>query len=184
MKVAEKYTSASDMHFNCRKLLFSILPVLFILYFFYHSSYVMGEIKDSVVAYVDNIAITCSELKEKYDDMQKLSPDITKEEVINTMINRLLLVREAKKIGLEASSEDELIKTYIELKIRAFIRIKEDELKKFYETNIDNFYDKEFEEVRDEIESYLIEKELNNRLKKHIDEMREIACIKINYKGE
>ncbi len=27
-------------------------------------------------------------------------------------------------------------------------------------------------------------KELNNRLKKHIDEMRETACIKINYKGE
>jgi hypothetical protein len=140
---------------------------------------VIGEIRDRVVAYIDDTAITLSELEKTYADTLKVSPGITKEEVLNTMINRQLIIKEAKKIRLEASSEDELIRDYIDLKIRAFIRIRDEELMQFYEKNLDDFPGKKFEAVRDEIEKYLIEKELNQRLKKHIDELRKDACIKL-----
>ena len=49
----------------------------------------------------------------------------------------------------------------------------------FYKKHINDFQGKEFEAVRDEIENYLIEKELNQRLKSHINELREKSCIKI-----
>jgi hypothetical protein len=135
--------------------------------------------RDRVVAFVDNTAITLSELETTYNVTSKVTPDITKEEVLNTMINRILLLREADKLKLEAPAEDELLNEYIDLKIRAFIRIKEENLKDFYEKNYSNFQGKELDDVRDEIENYLIEEKVNQRLKSHINELREKACIKI-----
>ncbi|MBM4128908.1 MAG: hypothetical protein FJ243_02180 [Nitrospira sp.] len=135
--------------------------------------------KDRVVAFVDNIAITLSEFEELYEHSLKITPDITKEEVLNTMINRVLLAKEARKIRLEAHSEDELIKEYIDLKIRPFIRIKEEDLLLFYQMHTIEFQGKEFEAVRLEIETYLVEKELNNLLKTHVAELRGKAYIKI-----
>jgi hypothetical protein len=138
-----------------------------------------AEIRDCVAAFVDNTAITMSELEEAYKKASELAPGITKEEVLNTMINKVLLLREAKKIGLEASSEDELLKEYADLKIRAFIRIREEEITAFYEKHVNDFQGKELESVRDEIEGYLTEKEVNERLKSRIKELREKAYIKI-----
>ena len=138
-----------------------------------------AEIKDRVVAFVDNSAITLSELEMTYTDTLKLTPNVTKDEVLNTMINRLLLLREARKIGLETRSEDKLFQEYIDLKIRAFIKIKEKELLDFYNNHINDFQGKEFETVREDIENYLIENELNPRLKAHISELKEKVCVKI-----
>lgn len=138
-----------------------------------------ADIRDRVVAFVDNSAITLSELEMSYEATKKLDPRVTKYEVLNTMINRLLLLREARKIGLEATSEDKLLQEYINLKIRAFIRIKEKELLDFYNNHIKDFQGKEFDTVRDEIENYLIEKELNPRLKEHISELKKKVCVKI-----
>lgn len=142
-----------------------------------------GGINDRVVAFVDNDAITLSELEMKYYDTVKVTSDITQEEVLNTMVNRLLLLREAKKIRLEAPSEDELLNEYIDLKIRAFIRIKEEELKDFYNKNISKFEGKELDSVRDDIENYLAENEVNQRLKAHINELRGKSCVKIQLNG-
>lgn len=142
-----------------------------------------GGINDRVVAFVDNDAITLSELEMKYYDTVKVTSDITQEEVLNTMVNRLLLLREAKKIRLEAPSEDELLNEYIDLKIRAFIRIKEEELKDFYNKNISKFEGKELDSVRDYIENYLAEHEVNQRLKAHINELRGKSCVKIQLNG-
>jgi hypothetical protein len=136
-------------------------------------------IRDHVVAFVDNTAITLSELETTYNVTSKVTPDITKEEVLNTMINRILLLREADKLKLEAPSEDELLREYIDLKIKTFIIIKEEELINFYKNHLEEFQGKEFDDVRNEIENYLTEKELNQRLKSHIKELRENACIKI-----
>lgn len=144
-----------------------------------HLSLVTAEIRDRVVAFVDNTAIMLSELEERYAKTAEVSPGITKDEVLNTMVNRLLLLREAKKMKLEAPSEDELLKEYIDLKIRAFIRIKEEELIDFYKEHVSDFHGSEFEDTREEIEEYLIEKELNERLKIHITELRGKAYIKI-----
>ena len=152
--------------------------VIFLLVFAF-CSLLHAEIKDRVVAFVDNTAITLSELAETYTKTQKVTPGVTKDEVLNTMINRVLLLREAKKLKLEASSEDDLLREYIDLKIRLFIRIKEEELVTFYEKHISDFQGHEFESVREKIEIYLIEKETNQLVKAHIDELRKKSYIKI-----
>ncbi|OGW38958.1 MAG: hypothetical protein A2Y97_11025 [Nitrospirae bacterium RBG_13_39_12] len=142
-------------------------------------SVVNAEVRDRVVAFVDNTAITLSDLEDTYNDTLRVSPDTTKEEVLITMINRILLLGEANKLKLEAPSKDDLLREYIELRIKTFIRIKEEELIDFYRNHLGEFQGKEFDDVRDEIENYLTEKELNQRLKSHIKELRENSCIKI-----
>jgi hypothetical protein len=164
------------------KLKFSVsfyfLCITFILTLTLYSS-LFAAIKDRVVAYVDNTAITLSELEKKYTETVHVTPAITKEEVLNTMINRVLLVREARKIRLKAQREDEMLREYVDLKIRAFIRIKDGEIKDFYDTHAADFIGKELDETREDIENYLIEQELNKRLKEHITELRNNACVKM-----
>jgi ribosomal protein S13 len=140
---------------------------------------VSAAIRDSVVAFVDNIAITASDLEARYADTVKVDPAITREEVLSTMVNRTLMLREAKKMRLEAASEDELLKEYINLKIKAFIRIKDEEIADFYNKHIGDFKGKELDAVRDKIEEYLTEKELNKRLEAHIKELRQKACVQV-----
>ena len=111
--------------------------------------------------------------------IQELRRDITREEVLHTMVNRLLLLREARKIKLEALTEDELLQDYIDLKIRAFIRVNEEDIVNFYEEHIEDFQEKDLETVRDDIENVLIEKALNEHLKSHIDELKKKSCVKI-----
>ncbi len=143
-----------------------------------------AAIKDRVVAFVDNTAITLSELDEVYTESLKRTPDITKEEVLNTMVNRILLLREAKKLRLEAASEEKLLQEHIDLKIRPHIKIKEEEVSDFYQKHINDFQGKEFEAVREEIEHYLAERELNQLLKNYINELRKKAYIKIQLNQE
>src|SRR5208283_1479418 len=134
---------------------------------------------DKVVAFVDDRAITLSEFEETYKTMKEQSPSITAEEVINSMINRLLILKEATKIRLEAHSDDELVKEYINIKIRSMILIKDDEIKAFYISHADEFRGQEFDTVKDDIEKYLIEEETNKQIIKHLDELRLHAEIKI-----
>ena len=164
-----------------KRLLDRLFPLFFIGFMLLIGQWsaVNGEIKDRVVAFVDNTAITLSELEMTYADTIKINPKVTKDEVLNTMINRLLLLKEAKKIGLEAPSEDQLLQEYIDLKIRAFIKIKEKDLLDFYNKHLADFKGKEFESVREEIEKYLTENELNPRLKAHMSELKEKVCVKI-----
>ena len=128
---------------------------------------------------MDDEAITNSELQEQYLETLKITPDITKDEVLNTMINRILILREARKYRIERPSPDEVIKEYIDLKERAFIRVPETEIEKYYKENSGMFSGKEYDDVRDDIEQYLIEKELNVRLKETLRELRKTAYIKI-----
>lgn len=144
-----------------------------------HCSLSSAAIKDRVVASVDSIAITLSEFEEEYSKCLKSTPGITKEEVLNAMVNRVLLLKEAKKIRPGESSDDELLKEYIDLKLRTFVKIKEKDMSDFYQKHITDFQGKEFESVREEIEKYLEEAELNRLLKAHIEELRKKAYIRI-----
>jgi hypothetical protein len=178
-KALENYISASVMRFK------KTIPVVLVIWIFLvQCTCVSAEIRDRVVAFVDAQAITLSELEIKFTESRKVKADITKEEVLNTMINRVLLLREAKKIRLEAPSEEELLKEYIDMKIRALIRVKEEEIKDYYNKYIDNFEGKEPEDVRDNIENYLIEHDLNERLKSHINELKGKTCVRIQLNPE
>lgn len=136
-------------------------------------------VSDWVVAFVDDEAITNSELQEQHREMLRITPDISEEEVLNTMINRILILREAKKYRIEGASPDAVIKEYIDLKERAFIRVPETEIKEYFEENSGMFSGKKYEDVIDEIEQYLIERELNVRLKETLRKLRKTAYIKI-----
>lgn len=163
---------------------FLITGSLILLLLFAFCPLLSAEIRDRVVAFVDTRAITLSDLKMKLSESRKVKADIRKEEVLNTMINRVLLLREAKKIRLEAPSEEELIKEYIDMKIKALIRVKEEEIHDFYGKHIEDFEGKELEDVRDEIENFLIEHDLNERLKSHINELKEKTCVRIQLNPE
>jgi len=162
----------------------TVILLLCFIYFLPLTLHCQAAIFDRVVAFVDNQAITLSEFQEQYRNTLKVSPDITEDEVINTMVNRLLLLREAKNYRIEASSREEIIKEYIDLKVRAFISIGEGQLEDFYKKNSNQFSGREYEEVRGEIEKYLTEKELNERLKEMLKELRKNAYLKIQLKPE
>ncbi len=139
---------------------------------------------DRVVAFVDDRAITLSEFREQYRNTLRVSPDVTEEEVLNTMVNRVLLLREANKYRIEAPTKDEMIRDYIDLKVRAFIKVGEDEIEAFYKKNMSQFAGREYEQVRGEIEQFLTEKALNEKLKETLKELRKTAYIRIQLKPE
>jgi hypothetical protein len=171
-KFKKQQKKFSESFFILARYFLVIIALLFSI-----NSLLYAGIKDRVVAFVDDTAITLSELDEAYSDSIKLTPEITKEEVLNSMINRILLLREAKKLRLNAPTDEEILKEYISLRLRP--HIKEEDVVDFYKKHIDDFHGKDFETVREEIEHYLNEKEFNQLLKNHIDELREKAYIKI-----
>ena len=163
------------------------LVIFVILLFTFHVSlltFSAAEIYDRVVASVNDQAITLSEFQEQFKNTKKLTPDITEDEVLNTMINRLLLLREAKKYSIEAPSKEEMLNEYIDLKLRAFIRVGEKDIEDFYAANKDKFQGKNYEDAREEIEQYLTEKELNVKLKEMLKELRKNAYIRTQLKPD
>jgi len=180
-----RYISASDMRFKKQAgsrryavgaIIYFLLFTAYCVMFTAHSS---AEIITRVVAYVDDTAITLSEFKETYNEMREAVKDITKEEVINSMINSTLFLHEARKMRLDAPTKEELVNEYIDIKIRSLIFIRESDIIEFYEKNIDKFKGVDYLLVRDEIERYLFELEMNRRLKSHLEQLRANAEIKI-----
>ena len=173
-----------------------ILTFCFLLLTSYFSlpTYIHSEVLDRVVAIVDDEAIMLSELNSAYQrafspqgesaSAENSKTDITQEEVLDGLINRVLLLKQAKKFshGIQTRNdydENTLIKEYIEKQLKTFIRIPFEEIEQFYEKNKESLGSKDFYDVRDEIEELLIEKELNRRLIKHIEELRKNAYVKI-----
>ncbi|MCX7913224.1 MAG: SurA N-terminal domain-containing protein [Thermodesulfovibrionales bacterium] len=184
MKAKERYTLVSDMLFNffyffvirkVRKLLIFYLIFLFIPTVIFAENIVI----DRLVAYVDDYAITLSELEAEYERMHKNNLLITKKEVLQTIINKILLIKEARKLRLELGSEDELINQYIEIVIKSKLLVKEEEVHEFYKKNIESFKERDYLSVKDQIEILLFEKEFNELLKSHIKELRRKANIKV-----
>jgi hypothetical protein len=134
---------------------------------------------DRVVAYVDDQAITYSEFRERYGKMKQAIPDITEEEAINSMINTLLLLGQARKMRLEAVSDDDLVKEYVDIKIKSGVFIKEETLTEYYNKHREEFQGRDYLTVREEIEKYLTELETNKRLKEHLEELKNQSNIVI-----
>jgi hypothetical protein len=139
---------------------------------------------DRVVAFVDDEAITLSELDRRFEDIRQLSPHSKKEQVLDSLINRKMLLREAKKYRMEAPTEEEIINEYIDLKIRAYIRVLEADIEQFYRDNSEQFSGKGLGDVRDEIETYLTEKEVNERLITELRKLRTGSYIKIQLRAD
>ncbi len=156
-----------------------VFLLFFTLYDLRFTSESYAALSDRVIAFVDDHAITLSELEESYKSASALSGTITHAEVLNTMINRVILLKEARKYRIEAPTLDEVLKEYIDLKIRAYIRVNDADIEKFYSENALNFPGKSYEDVRDEIDMFLTEKLLNDRLKEGLNELKKKAYIRI-----
>ncbi|GAB5046319.1 hypothetical protein [Thermodesulfovibrio sp. TK110] len=142
------------------------------------TSIAFPEVIDRVIAYVDSYAITLRDFESVALKMKEKIPKIKNEEILNTMINRVLLLKKAKELFIEGKDE-ELINNYIDLKIKSTIIIPENEIRKYYEQNKTQFKNIPYASVRNEIEKYLFEKELNKKLKEHIEELKQLSDIKI-----
>jgi len=140
----------------------------------------MTEVIDHVVAAVDDIAITESELFEKYKSMLEINSQITLGKTLETMINRVLLIKDAKRFRMESKTDDELIDQYVDLKIRAMIKVTDKEVNEYYEKNKDNFEGKSLEMVSGEIVRYLTELKVNTRLKENLRSLREKSNVIVN----
>jgi len=138
-----------------------------------------AELIDGVVAYVDDRAITLSELNETFEKTRKVQPDITRREVLETMVNRMLLLNEARRLRIEGNNDEDLLNEFIELRVKAFVRLREEDIEDYYQKNIEKFKEAPYESVRDTIEHYLMERETNSLLKKQIAGLRAKAYIKI-----
>lgn len=134
---------------------------------------------DRLAAYVDDTAITLSEFDIEFQKMSKATPNISKKEVMDSIINRILLIKEARKIKLDANTEDELINLYLDIKIRSRLFVKDEEIVNFYKEYIGEFKGQDYLLVKDQIENYLLQKEFNDILKKHIEELRQNAEIRV-----
>lgn len=154
------------------------LSCAFILF---SSVYGYAGLIDRVSAYVGDDVITLGELEDAYQKDVNTMPGITRKEVLNTMINRAMLLREAHGMRLEAPDDEALIREYIDIKVGAFIIIKEEDIEGFYKEHKADFKGLKFVKVRDKIEKYLMEKELNQRLKMHIEELKAKTYIRIIY---
>lgn len=161
---------------GCLSLLLAFCSLLF-------APCCQAELIDRVVAYVNDRVITLSELRETYERTQKIQPDISMDEVLNTMINRVLLLSDARRLKIEAKTDEAVLSEYMELKVRAFIRVREEDIEDYYKKNEKEFAGATYESVRDKIEDYLTEKEINRLLKVHIAELRAKAYVKIVMQG-
>lgn len=138
-----------------------------------------AKMLDEVVAFVDTEAITATELERNFKTSSTLNPEISRTQVLEMMINRLILLREAKRLRLEAETDNKLIEQYIDLKIRTFITISREDLRGEYESVKDEVGGRQFDEVKDVIEKYMVEREVNDRIRQLLEGLRNKAHIKI-----
>ncbi len=139
---------------------------------------------ERVVAIVDDEVILKSEFVTYHKSAAASDSELSDEAVINQMINRLLFLREAGKLGIKQSiekpeNEDIIVREYIDRRIKAFIHVSYDDIKAYYNDNLISYTDKEFYDVKDEIEEYLVSRELIKRLQKYVAELRRSAYIRI-----
>ena len=102
------------------------------------------------------------------------------------MIDRFLLLRQAKRFrispletGAGKNVNDRIVNEYIEKRIKAVIYISFEKMQVYYRNNMDLYGKRKFYEVKEEIEAEMINKELKNRLKKHVSELRGMAHIRV-----
>lgn len=147
---------------------------------------VHAEVLERIVAIVNDQVILLSEYDEAVQAAKNISDKVNEDVVLNDMINKILLLDQAKKLKLDSvedstvkTDEGKLINEYIERRIKPFIHIPVDEIESYYTNNKDRFSGRMFYEAKDEIEDYLAERELKTKVAGHIAELRKKAYIKI-----
>lgn len=146
-----------------------------------HPAVISAGLLDRVVAVVNDKVILLSDLEREIAASGNSAPALPAAGILNELINRQLLLDEAVKFRMNALDPDDqsVIDLFIERRIRSLIHIRLSETEAYYTRNSDSYGDSPFYDVKDEIESSLVEKELKIRLGRHIEELRKKAYIRI-----
>ncbi len=134
---------------------------------------------DKLVAYIDEIAITSRELDNAHAEWVTQSLKRSRTQTLEALINTTLILREARRLRLIAPDDSSLIHQYLDLKVRALIFVREVEVKGYYDDNIDKFVGITYEEASAEIRRYLTELNYNEKLRQHMQSLRDNAHIRI-----
>lgn len=166
-----------------KKILFICLIVISCLFPVRNAS---SELVERIVAVVNHDVILLSEFKAAVRRAEENGKKADPVGIVNGIINERLLLKQAEKFNLArvsgeegALEPDRIIENYINKRIRALIHISYREVEAYYYNNIRKYGGRAFDDVKSEIEEYLLGKMLETRLRQHIDELRENARIRI-----
>ncbi|MDX9714492.1 MAG: hypothetical protein RBT37_03585 [Dissulfurispiraceae bacterium] len=137
---------------------------------------------DRVIAVVNDEPVIRSKFLQDFEKLKIKSPSITSEEALQSIINRMLIYQDAKKMRLNETNPDNMIKEYFDIKVESGIIIKEEEIQTFFNENKKEFGEKEYLDVHDEIERYLYELTKNNKIKELINTLRTSSDIRVRLK--
>ena len=146
-----------------------------------------AEMLDRIVAIVNDDVILHSEFSRAFETAMEYAPDVTASDVLDEMIDRLLLLKEARKFRITSPDDEQgkakddmlIIKEYIDVRLKGFIHVPYEDVEYYYYQKKDSFSGKEFFDVRNEIEEFLIEQELTIKLNEYIDDLKRNAYIRI-----
>jgi len=148
-----------------KKIIYERLIFIFLLTScFFLPALSHSETLERIVAIVNNNVILLSEYEEAFQAAKKSDETVTEGQVLDEMINRLLILEQAKKFRLgttensaETVDDDKIISEYVDRRIKALIHIPIEEIESYYTNNKERYADKPFYEVKDEIEGQLVE---------------------------
>ncbi len=195
----EKFISALDMLFKkriqgiegagilVRNMIHKILHFGVFIIVLSISAHCYAELLERVVAIVNDDVILHSEFSKAFGTAMEFDPDVIEADVLDEMVDRLLLLKEAKKFRFTSSDNEEgkakddkiIIKEYIDVRLRGFIHVPYEDVEYYYYQNRDSYSGKDFFDVRNEIEEYLVEQELNIKLLEYIEDLKRNAYIRI-----
>jgi len=132
---------------------------------------------DEVVAYIDDRAITRRELDIQHSMDLKVIPSRTRVQTLEAMINTRLMLQDAQRLRLSARDDTELLRKYLDLKVRAAVMVRDRDVALYFKDNRARFGNKPFQEVKAEIRKYLEELHYNTLLKAHISTLRKSVRI-------
>ncbi len=136
---------------------------------------------DRVVAFVDDEAITYVDLMDFINRMNSKGIKVKEKEAISTLVNRKLLIKDALRLKLEAENDDELIDKYINIKIRPFVLVREEEVRGYYNKHKEKLSGVSYQRIRRKIMKLIFEKKLNRAITARLKELRKRHVVKINY---
>ncbi len=150
-----------------------------------------SEMLDRVVAIVNNEIILLTEFKKEIERVRSEGNEITDQEVLQEMIKQALILEEAEKYLMSGNYDiynltinKKLIEEYIEKRIKAFIHIPFEDIKRYYQENKNNFNGKDLYGVWDEIEQTITRDKLKAKLDEHVDSLMKKAHIRIQLATE
>jgi len=143
-----------------------------------------AELVERIVAVVNDDVILLSEFKDAMRQAEESGKEVNAKEVIGGMINNRLLLEQARKFSFgrdagNASTPDKVIKNYIDKRIKALIYIPFKDIEAYYYNNTQKYGERDFYDVKSEIEEYLLKTTLEIKIQEHIDQLREEAVIRV-----